>query len=51
MKKKFLSTTTAGFALIVWLFKTAAGGALYATAAFFAKEAWERWKSRRGFWG
>jgi hypothetical protein len=50
LKKRFLVTTIAGCALAAWLVKTIAGGILYATAAFFTKEGWERWKSRRGFW-
>lgn len=46
MKKRFLVTTIAGCAFLAWLAQTLIGGVLYATAAFFTKEGWERWKSR-----
>jgi len=45
LKKKFLVVGYCGFALIAWLVKAVAGGALYATAAFFTKLGWERWNS------
>lgn len=47
MKKKFVFTTIAGCAFLAWLFNTALGGMIYATAAFFTKEGWERWKSNK----
>jgi hypothetical protein len=47
LRKKFVLTTIAGCAFLAWLFNTALGGIVYATAAFFTKEVWERWKSRR----
>ena len=45
MKKKFLGVGYSGFALTAWIVKAVAGGALYATAAFFTKLGWERWNS------
>jgi len=45
LKKKFLVVGYCGFALIAWLVKAVAGGALYSTAAFFTKLGWERWNS------
>lgn len=47
MKRKFLLTTIAGCAFLAWLFNAILGGIVYATAAFFTKEGWERWKSKR----
>jgi hypothetical protein len=47
LRKKFVLTTIAGCAFLAWLFNTALGGIVYATAAFFTKEGWERWKSKK----
>lgn len=47
-KKNFLVVGFLGFSLLIWLFQSIAGGFVYATAAFFTKEGWEKWKSRRG---
>ena len=47
MKRRFIAVSVAGCALAVWLARTIIGGAIYATAAFFTKQGWENWKSRR----
>lgn len=47
MKRRFVAVSIASCALIAWLVRTVAGGVLYATAAFFTKHGWEKWKSRR----
>jgi hypothetical protein len=32
-----------------WILKAALGGVIYATAAFFTKQGWERWKATKLF--
>lgn len=46
-KKNFLVVGFLGCSLLFWLLQSIAGGFFYATAAFFTKEGWEKWKARR----
>jgi hypothetical protein len=46
-KKNFIVVGFLGCSLLIWLFQSIAGGFVYATAAFFTKEGWEKWKSRQ----
>lgn len=46
-KRSFLLIGLAGCSILVWLVQAAVGGFFYATAAFFTKEGWERWKAGR----
>jgi len=45
LRRRFIATGAFGYALTIWLARTILGGILYATAAFFTREGWERWKS------
>jgi hypothetical protein len=46
-KRGFLIVGLIGAPLAAWIVRAAIGGFFYATAAFFTKEGWEKWKSRR----
>ncbi|NBT57146.1 hypothetical protein EBT16_00020 [bacterium] len=46
-KKNFLVIGLLGCSFVWWLLQSAIGGFFYATAAFFTKEGWEKWKSGR----
>lgn len=47
-KKNFLVVGFLGCSFLIWLLQSVVGGFFYATAAFFTKEGWEKWKSKRG---
>jgi hypothetical protein len=43
--KRFFTSSVATF----WILKSALGGIIYATAAFFTKQGWERWNTTKLF--
>jgi hypothetical protein len=46
-KRGFLVVGFLSLSLVAWLVQTVVGGFIYATAAFFTKQQWEKWKSKR----
>jgi len=46
-KKNFFLTSILGTFTLLWILRMAVGGIIHATASFFAKEKWEKWKNKK----